>query len=358
MTNMNVTCNSRRLFEALSTLALLDDWVLVEATEKSLRLTVMGRGELMSLMRISLPATVTTTGSARVSVAQLSSSIGVKGVKQGSVVLALEGDLLTVEMTGIKATIPAADDKLPMPVPSGHALRATVDSAPLLAALLSVLPAVDPDHPDLDCVKLAVDGVNMTVVATDAHRLSHMEVYLMGPAETPFSAVIPALPLPALINVLESGYYPVALTVTPEWAFIEAGEAGSCLLATRYALRFPDYAPIITAASANTEPAYPSTIITAQSLRALVGVCLGNNSATLSLGGNGITIQSAKTTAWFDTNAAGDPASCTIDPQRLYAMLSAPGKRWRLSIVPFQNYKMIVLAAGDDSRPVHMMIAT
>jgi DNA polymerase III subunit beta len=260
-TQMKVTCRPAVLSQALqvvsraissrTTLPILNN-ILIETTSEGLALTATN---LEIGIRKVVAAEVAMEGSTTAPARLLTDFVGT--LPDQDLELNLDGATQSLGLrcarfdTHIKCI--EAEEFPPGPRPDeGDRLEVPLDELIKAVEQTQMAASTDEARPVLTGVLVHIEGGNLTLAATDGHRLAVRKLPAEGPAELQASLIVPARALAELSRVLkgEPGRVEVIISKARNQIFFKAGnsELTSRLIDGKY----PNYAQVIPSKSSTT----------------------------------------------------------------------------------------------------------
>ena len=255
---MKVTCRPAILGQALqvvsraissrTTLPILNN-ILIETTSEGLALTATN---LEIGIRKLVPAEVETEGSTTAPARLLTDFVGT--LPDDELEMTLDGATQTLNLrcarfdTHIKCI--EAEEFPPGPRPDeGDRLEVALDDLVGAVEQTQMAASTDEARPVLTGVLVQVQGGNLTLAATDGHRLAVRKLAAAGSSDLDASLIVPARALAELSRVLkgEPGKVEVIISKARNQVFFRAGssELTSRLIDGKY----PNYAQVIPSKS-------------------------------------------------------------------------------------------------------------
>jgi DNA polymerase III subunit beta len=260
-TQMKVTCRPAVLGQALqvvsraissrTTLPILNN-ILIETTSEGLALTATN---LEIGIRKVVPAEVAMEGSTTAPARLLTDFVGT--LPDQDLELSLDGATQSLGLrcarfdTHIKCI--EAEEFPPGPRPDeGDRLEVPLDELIKAVEQTQMAASTDEARPVLTGVLVHIEGGNLTLAATDGHRLAVRKLPAQGSADLEASLIVPARALAELARVLkgEPGRVELIISKARNQIFFKAGnsELTSRLIDGKY----PNYAQVIPSKSSTT----------------------------------------------------------------------------------------------------------
>ena len=260
-TQMKVTCRPAVLGQALqvvsraissrTTLPILNN-ILIETTSEGLALTATN---LEIGIRKVVPAEVAMEGSTTAPARLLTDFVGT--LPDQDLELSLDGATQSLGLrcarfdTHIKCI--EAEEFPPGPRPDeGDRLEVPLDELIKAVEQTQMAASTDEARPVLTGVLVHIEGGNLTLAATDGHRLAVRKLPAQGAGDLEASLIVPARALAELARVLkgEPGRVELIISKARNQIFFKAGnsELTSRLIDGKY----PNYAQVIPSKSSTT----------------------------------------------------------------------------------------------------------
>jgi DNA polymerase III subunit beta len=258
---MKVTCRPAVLGQALqvvsraissrTTLPILNN-ILIETTADGLALTATN---LEIGIRKVVPAEVSAEGSTTAPARLLTDFVGTLPDDELEMTLDSASQSLSLRCARFDTHIKCieADEFPPGPRPDeGDRLEVALDDLVEAVEQTQMAASTDEARPVLTGVLVQVQGGNLTLAATDGHRLAVRKLAAAGPTDLEASLIVPARALAELSRVLkgEPGKVEVIISKARNQVFFRAGssELTSRLIDGKY----PNYAQVIPSKSSTT----------------------------------------------------------------------------------------------------------
>ena len=275
-TQMKVTCRPAVLGQALqvvsraissrTTLPILNN-ILIETTADGLALTATN---LEIGIRKVVPAEVTQEGATTAPARLLTDFVGTLPDQDLDLTLDPSSQSLNLRCARFDTHIKCieAEEFPPGPRPDeGDRLEVALDELVTAVEQTQMAASTDEARPVLTGVLVQVQGGNLTLAATDGHRLAVRKLAATGASDLEASLIVPARALAELSRVLkgEPGKVEVIISKARNQVFFRAGtsELTSRLIDGKY----PNYAQVIPSKS-STKVQVPTNELT-QTVRAV-----------------------------------------------------------------------------------------
>src|SRR6266566_4117715 len=337
---MKVTCRPAVLGQALqvvsraissrTTLPILNN-ILIETTSEGLALTATN---LEIGIRKIVPAEVAMEGSTTAPARLLTDFVGT--LPDQDLEITLDGATQSLNLrcarfdTHIKCI--EAEEFPPGPRPDeGDRLEVALDDLVGAVEQTQMAASTDEARPVLTGVLVQVQGGNLTLAATDGHRLAVRKLAAAGSSDLDASLIVPARALAELSRVLkgEPGKVEVIISKARNQVFFRAGssELTSRLIDGKY----PNYAQVIPNKSSTTVRVSTSELILSATTNEV-----GDSKAEMSADVDGSDIQIAFN-ARYVLDALGvigeDEVELLFDGPLSPGLMRPPGKEHYLYVI-------------------------